>query len=276
MESIQKKIMGNICQSFIYRSIGTWFRLKSSIETGISISEDSITDFNLLDLQTEHPFEIKTQRFNSTKEGENGADWEWWLGSNDNWLGFRIQAKKIDVQTLNYKELDHKNKKGKQIDLLIEDSFDNDPLLIPLYVFYNYWDNKFVPTWECKINSKCVDISDHEPLFGCGLSYAIDVKEVLENKSKKIDDILEITYPWSCLVCCPQFSKDSMDLPTRAFNFIKNSFNDTFMWENFPKERFIKGQAPFYVDKIRKGIILSEEDWDQLEVNKITVIYQEK
>lgn len=151
----------------------------------MGLSEDSITDFNLLELQFLNPFEIRSQKHSNVKEGKTGADWEWWLNTDDNWLGFRIQAKKLDIKKMEYKELDYINKKGeKQIDLLIKDALDNSPPLFLLYVFYNNWDtSKFTPKWNCKIlDHNCIDILGDEPLFGCGFSYAESVKEILDKK----------------------------------------------------------------------------------------------
>lgn len=270
------KVVKPICYSFIDQSIVTWNRLEFSNENDMGLSEDSITDFNLLELQFLHPLEIRTQKHSNVKEGKTGADWEWWLGSDDNWLGFRIQAKKLDIEKMEYAELDRSNKiRGRQVDLLIKDAFDNDPPLIPLYVFYNNWDTfKFTPTWNCKIDHNCIDILGSESLFGCGLSYAGNVREALDNRGKKLHDLIEIIYPWSCLICCPDYQNNHRNLPYNAFNFVKKVFKDEFVYDNISDKRFIRKGAPDHVNKIIKGSTLSEEEWDVLKVNRITVIYQ--
>lgn len=272
-----KKTTNSICYSFDEQSIITWKRQEFGNKNGISLSEDSITDFNLLELQIEHPYEIRTQTYSNTEEGKNGADWEWWLGSNHNWLGLRIQAKKLDGRSLTYGELDHTNSKGRQIDILIEEALNEYPPRIPLYVFYNYWNTtKVKPKWECDHEPQCFEILGHEEFFGCAFSYANHVKKILDTKGKKLDDIIKVSYPWSCLICCHKFSKDSMDLPHRALSFVKKRLKFHFEDENNLEKRFIGEDIPDYVIKIMNGDSLSVNDWEQSGVNKITVIYQRK
>lgn len=260
-----------ICDDFINQSIKTWENLKLSIQTGINLSEESITDFNLLELQSKHPYEIRTQKFSRLRESKVGADWEWWLGSQGIWLGLRIQAKKLNFMTLSYSELDKKNKYGQQIDLLIRCAFNNTPKLVPLYVFYNYWDvSVFDPPWLCGTYSKCLS------MLGCGLTYAEYIKKILNNGSKSLKDISQVMYPWSCLVCCKGYSRENGNLPNRTFDFIVGAFRKEFVNKEFAKEDFITQKAPVYVYKIMEGVTLSEEDWERIKVDRITVIHKKE
>lgn len=264
---------GSLCGDFIAKAIQTWNRIKYSELWGLGILEESITDFNLLDLQIRHPQEIVTQKFPKPREAKEGADWEWWLGSEVFWLGLRVQAKILSPQKLRYLHLGYKNIYGRQIELLINHSFKNQYPKIPVYVFYNYWDvNRFDPPWLCPTYSKSVE------MLGCGVSEAISVKSILDQGSDNLQDIADVMYPWSCLVCCKGFSKRNERLPFRAFDFVLGAFGRYIKKEaEFPlyeRNRFVLKKAPSYVYKILEGQRLSEEEWSKIEVNRITVIYE--
>jgi hypothetical protein len=65
-----------------------------------------------LELKIKHPREIITTTFTKPKEAVTGADWEWRLtGPSDDWLGFRVQAKVIELQSSRYEHLHYKNPK---------------------------------------------------------------------------------------------------------------------------------------------------------------------
>lgn len=268
-----------ICESFIYQSTKTWNWIKSGNKTGIILSEESITDFNLLELNLRHPNNIKTQKFTKAQEHNTGADWEWWICDKDHWIGLRIQAKKIYSNSV-YQAL-HDNE--EQIDNLIEHASSNPTPLIPFYVFYNYIEDKtFYDDWECKIDPNCH--IDDESWFGCTLSYAYEVKKVLENKKgkkgkgKKFSDIIKISYPWSCLVCCCTSSKSNF-ISDKIFSFLKKAFIEKSDCENIEFSDFIRSKPPNYVNKIKKGETLSDIDWNILQNKKIgmvTVILSQK
>ena len=265
---------GSLCEDFIAKAKQTWKRIKISRLCGMNILEETITDINLMDLQINHPNEIKTQRFSKPEEGKIGADWEWWLGSEDFWLPLRVQAKIVDPTTLKYPHLDYKSPKSpqSQIELLIKHSLNDKPPKIPVYVFYNYWDiNNFDPPWLCNGYSKAVE------MLGCGLSEALSVKKTLDQGSNEVKDIASIMYPWSCLVCCKGFSTENGKLPFRAFDFFLGAFRKRIKETDFPwyeKEEFVRKGAPSYVYKILEGVKLSEDEWKKIEVNRITVAYE--
>jgi len=240
----------------------------------LSILEESITDFNLLDLQIRHPQEIVTQKFSKRREAKEGADWEWWLGSEGFWLALRVQAKIVDAKTLRYSHLAYKSPRNpqRQIDLLISYSVNGNPPKIPIYVFYNYWNvNAFDPPWLCPTYSKVVE------MLGCGVSEAITVRSILNQGSDALQDIARVMYPWSCLVCCRGFSREDERLPFRAFNFFLGAYGRYIKEAELPlfeRNRFVLEKAPSYVYKILEGQRLSEEEWSKIEVNRITVIYE--
>lgn len=262
-----------ICPSFIYQSIKTWNWIKSGNISGITLSEESLTDFNLLELTLRHPNNIKTQKFTKNQESKTGADWEWWIYESNHWIGLRIQAKKLYSNSSLYESL---NESETQIEKLIKRASTNSIPLIPLYVFYNYSEDKtFFNEWECKIDPSCH--IDDESWFGCTISYAPDVKKVLENKKrekgkgKKFIDIIKISYPWSCLVCCNTSSKNNF-IPNRIFSFFKKAFFNKSDSETIELSDFIRLEPPNYVNKIKDGETLSDKDWNMLNNNKIGMV----
>ena len=264
----------SLCSDFIAQSSDTWFRIRNGRLTRIYISEESITDYNLLTLQMKHPHQISTQKFTKHMESIHGADWEWWLGSKAGWLGLRVQAKKLNSRTLRYSGLDHVTSKGRQIDLLINHSMSGYPPKIPIYVFYNYWDTRrHVPPWLCCSYHRAYD------MLGCGLSDAHLIRATLNQGNKDLKHISSTMYPWSCLVCCHQNSQKRKNRPlaNRTLSFFAN------MPQKIPKEpdfkpyeeqRFIVKEAPYYVYRIMEGFRLSEEEWEEIGVRRIATIYE--
>lgn len=262
----------SLCDDLIVQAEVTWNRIRMSVPTGIIISEESITDYNLLDLQIKHPDELQTRKIARKREARIGADWEWWLGSDSLWIGLRVQAKRIDLQNFIYRNLNKTNIYGRQIDLLIKNSINNNPPMIPIYVFYNYWnDNVFDPPWLCQTYPKSVQ------MLGCSISHAIYVKAILDKGSEKVQDVMRAMYPWSCLVCCRGFSKENKVLPYRTVDFLFGAFREYIKDEPdfYERERFVLKRAPDYVYKILEGMKLSKDDWYSIKVNRI-IVTQEK
>lgn len=259
---------GTLCNDFIKQARKTWDWIKISIATNINLGEESITDFNLLELQNKHPNEIKTQKFTKRREAQEGADWEWWLGSGNNWLGLRVQAKKIDSTNLKYPNLGNINKYGRQVDLLIDKANKHQPPLIPIYVFYNYWNPKmYDPLWQCRSYPKQLK------MLGCGICDANFVRSVINSNNNDLKDLIDKMYPWSCLICCQGYSNAGTNLPTRAFNFIVGALNREIKDD---EQKFFLKEAPRYVYKILKNEVVTEEDWESIAVDRVTVIYEEE
>lgn len=66
---------------------------------------------------------LHIKKFTRHQERRNGADWEWWVGSDDDgWLCPRVQAKRIYDQR--YERLDHRDDTTRvfQYDTLIRGS----------------------------------------------------------------------------------------------------------------------------------------------------------
>ncbi len=140
---------------FKHISIDTWERLKFANKTNYSLSETTITE-NIL-------FEINKYRisnndnsikiFEAKDEAKNGNDLEIYLEvEDDKYILLLIQAKKLYINEEKYTQISHKVNKKLQIDLLQDYAKSKDALA--LYLMYNY-----SPTLTNK-NSN---------LFGCSL-----------------------------------------------------------------------------------------------------------
>jgi len=214
----------------------------------------------------QHPVEIRTQKYSRQRENVVGADWEWWFTSGGYWLGLRIQAKKLDQRSMAYLKLDETDKRGrKQIEVLIERASASTPKRIPMYVFYNYWDvTTFRPRWKCQCYGK-----DYK-MLGCSISHAERILKIVTNNKKGIRDIARYMYPWSCLLCCTCFSRSDV-LPERVRDFILGVYDITHITD-LPENTFVTRKAPLYVRNIAEGIILPEEQWEEIPVNLVTVV----
>lgn len=211
-----------LCETFKRRSLSTWNLLSKGRKINSQLLEETLTDVNLLEFKLKHPREVITKTFTKPKEGTTGADWEWWFtGSSGDWLGFRIQAKIIELQSSTYDHLHYKNPKSTfyQSDLLIQSALSNHPRLIPIYCLYSNWDGrKYRTSWPC--NSFKQNVKN----YGCSLISAFTVR-LFRSKSKANDlqSLLPYMKPWHCLVCCQGYGEG--DLPNRAWSYWNSQIN---------------------------------------------------
>src|SRR5688572_13448409 len=99
----------SLCETFKNRSSSTWTLLSKAREVDSQLLEETLTDLNLLELKLKHPREIITKSFTKPREGLTGADWEWWLtGPKSLWLGFRVQAKVLNLRSGMYEHLHYR------------------------------------------------------------------------------------------------------------------------------------------------------------------------
>jgi len=125
-----------LCEVAQKNSRWVWRRLEQFRQYGVTVYEESVTDFFVLNYRRWAPagFEVKT--FTRREEKKSGADWEWWFGSTGGlWLGMRVQAKIINPRTHAFDYLHHNH--GIQTTTLIDAAAEK--ALIPLYCLYTYW-----------------------------------------------------------------------------------------------------------------------------------------
>lgn len=205
------KIMTPLCRTFRRLADETWDRLESARSVNHQLLEESITDWNCLELKLNHSKEVTTRTYNKHEEGINGADWEWWFtGKSGKWLGYRIQAKIIHFQSDKFEHLFYKKGKTSQSTKLINNAKKNN--CIPLYCCYAHWPNNSVtPQWKCQ------SFKFSKKSYGCSLLPIKDYLTLCKNKKNEQKSVIPVAFPWHCLVCCTGFG--GTDLPTRSFNF---------------------------------------------------------
>lgn len=229
-----------LCDTFRSRALWTWDTLARGRSVDCQIGEETLTDLNILELKIRHASEVYSKTFTKPKEGSNGADWEWWFtGSSGKWIGFRVQAKVIDIKTNSFKHLHyHKNKNsGFQCDILIKEAFSNKKFpMIPLYCLYSNW-NTF-----SKVPWRCLTYYPVEESYGCSILSAFAVRylrsfEKIKINTKDLKFLLNYINPWHCLVCCRRYGEG--DLPNRVIEY----------WRNFIRqsEREISEQLSFNI-----------------------------
>ena len=109
-----------------------------ALRVGHQPLEETFTDTNILELKDRHPQDIYCRTFTKPQEGINGADWEWWLtdAKRSAWLGLRVQAKVLHLESNTFAHLHYKSgkTKGYQASKLKRECATEG--LIPLYCFY--------------------------------------------------------------------------------------------------------------------------------------------
>lgn len=259
-------LTNGLCVDFIKQSRKTWNTLRRAEHLGLSISEESITDFNLLELQQRHQYEIITRKFSKHKERQEGADWEWWLASPGLFLGLRMQAKKIDSKTLNYPHLDYRTQNGNQIDMLINKATRSSPPKIPMYVLYNYWDcTTFYAAWPCDFHKR--DIR----MLGCAMAEARGLRSEVNQGKTRLADIDYLLYPWSCMICCNRLASPETSLPKRSFNFLSEAFADKADFQ-YRTEGYLVEKPPWYVTAILEEKQLPESAGEEIDADLVTIV----
>lgn len=199
----------------------TWDELREADSVGMSLGEESITDYLLLALKKKHASDITIKKFTKKQEAGCGADWEWWFTNGTSWAGLRIhvQAKKIDAASKSYLALDPT---GAQIQKLI--SVSQKTGVYPLLCFYNFW--RGYPTQKHCSKNWYVYGWPHlsKKFWGCALAPA---RAVRGGKSNKLSDILNISIPWMCVFCQSrpvpaQSGPGPSPLPDRVHSLIKD------------------------------------------------------
>jgi hypothetical protein len=115
----------------------TWDFLAEGASYKILPGEETLTDINLIELKRTLPPLIYTEKFTRYREGrDTAADWEWWIGDRDTWLGLRVQAKRLDPYTQRYELFAGDRRKAlKQGDQFMEAALSGTERLYPVYCF---------------------------------------------------------------------------------------------------------------------------------------------
>jgi hypothetical protein len=224
--------MNEYCRNFEYNSeyIFKWYKSKNSVK------EESLTDWMLyyLDQNIKRFIYRENTRINESKDG---ADFDFWILTDNGNVAFRIQAKKLKINNHSHKlELQYPKATNKQMDNLLASS-KNDGLL-PLYLFYN--------SGETNQSTCCVDKNNSGTL----IVNAEIIKSLVEgSKNIKInrERIIQVSIPLECLFCCGffEFSKFPKNINKLLYKPLVDllkmlKFNDEFEKLSIRKNNTIK------------------------------------
>lgn len=213
-----------VCKTFKKQANSTWCLLRQARKVMHQLKETTITDLLILNLKKDLTNEILIKDFSPHEESRTGADWEWWFrGRYGNWLGFRVQAKIINISSNEFKELHYQNKNGIQCDHLINNSVNYSPTLIPIYCLYaNFKPKDINGVWNSfAINERVTD-------FGIAVVSAYRI-QFLRNRpmhpQKHLKDIAPFMFPWHFLVCPSLLNPVDLkcDLAERVFHHWKET-----------------------------------------------------
>ncbi|MFB6319623.1 DUF6615 family protein [Saccharicrinis sp. FJH54] len=277
-------IANDLCIAFKAISARTWNSMHKNFITPIQKREDAFTSDNLQDLYLMNSDFFRVFDFSPHVESSTtGADWEmWFVDSDGKCFGFAVQAKKLS------KDLDYEigyvpNNGYPQIDRLFDYCRQTNDLT-PLYCFYNYFD---------KVNSTCVwpckSYPEDETLWGCAISHGVKIKNLNNLRRNTINDILPVSFPWHCLVCCPGINRNGLG----TYSDRAAGFADLLKTMGDENEKRIENNSDFENPKIQdslpkriqvlldydNGIIpkqMVDEIWGKLKPKQIMIIYENK
>ena len=189
--------MNDLCHSFLGIADRVWREIDEADLSGLSYGEETITETILLQLNRNRSANVQIKAFSKqVEEPKNGSDWEWWIGKKGQWLGMRIQAKKIKLSNEIFHRLQTyktKSMSDTQINTLIKAA--QADMLNPAYCLYVH-SRKIAPLWQTSIC--CFAPWDWPNQFGCLIADAAAVKST---QSNKLADLAHVCLPWHHLVC---------------------------------------------------------------------------
>ncbi len=234
-----------LCDTFKQLAVDTWDDILKGRNVSYQLKEETLTDLNMLELKTKHPTEILTTVYNKRQEGSNGSDWEWWFnGISGRWIGFRVQAKIINIQTEEFEHLHYRNPTTHiyQCDKLIQHALNGVPK-IPLYCFFIQTNNAaHLSNWPCGT------VPRQKDLYGCSLTSAFTVRHLRSGNRKHLSDIDPSLKPWHCLVCCNNYGKsDDIVENIEAYAIQNFDLQNVGDFDVKLPEKFSTDDPPYYV-----------------------------
>jgi hypothetical protein len=201
---------------------GTWSKIELGDLRGIDFSETSLTDHNLWKLDLLHPG-LNVVKVPPTMERAIGADWEWWIGSDqENWICLRIQAKRVHGRSYTGISYPGNGEDDYQYDQLIG-SCDVFSGYYPLHVLYNGWPMGHFKAgtgwaepaaWQACPNSKPPAECRHAHWihYGCAVASSYSIKAVHESGVRRVRSAarhLSYALPWSYILGAPRISGEA-------------------------------------------------------------------
>lgn len=161
-----------------------------------SVGEESLTDWLLYKL-SDHLAWVRYVKFTRHEESwSSGADWEWWFLGDGECLGMRIQAKKTRGHPDVYPLLAYSNRRGLQIERLLEGARQGN--LLPLYAFYD------APTPMPSVPCPATSHTRSCGVFIASGRHVYDEYIARGRQPVNADSLLATSNPLTCLFCCAQ------------------------------------------------------------------------
>lgn len=179
---------------------------------GITFSEETITETNLLEFRRRHPQNVHVYSFSKATESKvTGADWEWHIIGQARTLKMRVQAKRIyKAGGIGNLAQQGSTASMSQIDLLLHDSEING--LLPIYCFYCSEPQR--RHWTIGRSSD----KEQSPMeTGCLITDAYLVKKI---SPKKLSSIESHCVPWHYLWSQREFSQSKHPYMVRFHDVI--------------------------------------------------------
>lgn len=245
-----------LCETFRSLAFRTFDQMGRARRVGHQPLEETFTDTNILELKDRHPAEIFCRTFTKPQEGINGADWEWWLtdASKSKWLGLRVQAKVLHLDSNTFPHLHYKSGQSKVYQatkLKRECATDG---LIPLYCLYlHYQPTSFRPGIRCGTFGYTAET------YGCSLVPLAHIESLQKDGEKNdLKSVVNGAYPWHCLVCCSGYGGGT--LPERALALLTFGMGVAIPREDVRRDNEVErqligihAQPPHYVRAITAG-----------------------
>jgi len=229
----------DLCESFQLLSYHIWDVIADSRVIKYQIQEETFTDIIIFYLKKFHS-ELQTIGFNKREEGVNGADWEWWFTDGlGKWIGFRVQAKVLDIDSERFGHLYYRKDKASlaQYDKLISEAAA-DPLYpcIPLYAMY----------LQHATYPEAAVLRPHtsNKHYGCSVVSAYKVRSAkAARKSNRLRDWQGDIIPWHELVCHKRGAGSGL------VDHINRLATNNFLNGQAVERSFIISEPPSYISQ---------------------------
>jgi len=217
--------MADVIREALYaRSRAAWRLIRRGQDAEVRANEETITNLILIELSLLKAPGLSVRAFTKHQESKTGADWEMWLGNNvGQWLGLRIQAKAIDLDSRKFPHLHYRASATSpfQSDTLIDKALASSPRLYPLYVLYTYAPPGTLRGGACRLYPRRTTV------FGCSAVSAFQVQALRSPTEKNsLVDLSPHMFPWHCLVC--RCYNAEVSLPHRAALFLRSQLSANY------------------------------------------------
>lgn len=210
----------DLCQSFRHLAFGVSSKLSLARQVRVQPGEEGITDDLLIELRRRHPTEILTRTFSKQEEGVVGADWEWWfVGIGGHAMGFRVQAKIINLESACFEHLHYRTREGRyQCDRLIEAALKSTSATLPMYCLYTAGSDDLQRERDIHRRWQWGSYPYASESYGCSVTSAFDIRALrLEGHINDLGHLFPVLHPWHCLVCCSGLGRTDLARRVRMF-----------------------------------------------------------